>query len=515
MAETMMTRVEVRPRPIGDIVFVHGLGGDAKSTWMASSKTETSFWPKWVADEFPRHNVWSLQYDASPINWLSHAMSLPDRAINIADLLVQVGIGRRPVMFVVHSLGGLVIKEVLRLAHGEAADPEVSKIATNTHGIAFLATPHRGSGLASKARWLAYLGLRPAHTIEDLMFQKPELRELNNWFRNKFFSQKATHSLDVLVYREARPTRSVWIVRPESADPEFSNITCIPVDRNHSTICKPKDKADQVYVGVCNFIKKTLPADRADGHHISAPRSILVLDRIEQWRQILERCNDDPNHVAFIVHGTRRQNVGLFAQRIETFLRDECARKHGVPHRLDRHGDGSTAVTAGDWVGRMIAATDAKKGPLESELRRETKHHAAAFLYFDRAGPLRDLGPDALKGLETFLTADLPRALAAAGGNNPIRLFFLVEDNLQLARALHAALSRPTATIQVHKVLELTFPPWDEVEKFIHAEFGAVPEEVRARCEGCYYTADAAGHDLRTLADGLRDVLFAWEDEHR
>ena len=55
----------------------------------------------------------------------------------------------RPIIFVGHSLGGLVIKQALITAreheHTLSEDDEYAKILRNTVGIVFLGTPHRGS----------------------------------------------------------------------------------------------------------------------------------------------------------------------------------------------------------------------------------------------------------------------------------------------------------------------------------------------------------------------------------
>ena len=79
-----------------DVVFLHGLGGDALETWRYGDDESTS-WPHWMGEEFPEVGVWSLGYAASPSKRfrslrnlknlfsakssdLGHAMSLPDRA---------------------------------------------------------------------------------------------------------------------------------------------------------------------------------------------------------------------------------------------------------------------------------------------------------------------------------------------------------------------------------------------------------------------------------------------------
>ncbi|KAK3380892.1 hypothetical protein B0H63DRAFT_474541 [Podospora didyma] len=51
---------------------------------------------------------------------------------------------RRPVVFVAHSLGGLIVKEVLRRSEA-SEEEEIKDIVRSTKGIIFLGTPHRGS----------------------------------------------------------------------------------------------------------------------------------------------------------------------------------------------------------------------------------------------------------------------------------------------------------------------------------------------------------------------------------
>lgn len=75
-----------------DVVFIHGLGGDASITWRHGTDAKTS-WPHWVGAEFSNVGVWSLGYAASPSGWTrllptwlgdardaGFTMSLPDRA---------------------------------------------------------------------------------------------------------------------------------------------------------------------------------------------------------------------------------------------------------------------------------------------------------------------------------------------------------------------------------------------------------------------------------------------------
>ena len=50
----------------------------------------------------------------------------------------------RDLIFIAHSLGGIITKEVLRLSHTDF-DEAVNKISNCTTGVFFFGTPHRGS----------------------------------------------------------------------------------------------------------------------------------------------------------------------------------------------------------------------------------------------------------------------------------------------------------------------------------------------------------------------------------
>lgn len=55
----------------------------------------------------------------------------------------------RPLIFVAHSLGGILIKVALDSSRRSTHQPQYLPLYTSTHGIIFLGTPHRGSSAAS------------------------------------------------------------------------------------------------------------------------------------------------------------------------------------------------------------------------------------------------------------------------------------------------------------------------------------------------------------------------------
>ncbi|KAF7510444.1 hypothetical protein GJ744_006723 [Endocarpon pusillum] len=144
-----------------DIVFIHGLTGDREKTWSGNSAVTP--WPKiLLPKELPQARILTFGYDAYIADW--RAMVSKNRISNHSkNLLAALANHRenddtnnRPIIFVAHSLGGLVCEDAL-LASRNSADKYQQNILEYTRGIIFLGTPHSGSGLAEWAEKLAKL----------------------------------------------------------------------------------------------------------------------------------------------------------------------------------------------------------------------------------------------------------------------------------------------------------------------------------------------------------------------
>jgi pimeloyl-ACP methyl ester carboxylesterase len=301
-----MSELHLIPRtgkdePRADVIFVHGLGGDPFSTWWHDPDQLKDSWPFWLAEEVPEVQVHSLEYEASPSKWLGPAMPLTDRATNVLTVLETHGIGRRPIVFICHSLGGLLAKQMLR----DAEDTSVEgwrAIAAQTKTIVFLATPHAGS---DHATWLHRLGtlLRASRAIEDLRAHDAHLRNLNTWYREN----APGLSISTHCFFETYPTRIGMIVSPTSADPGISGVLPRSVDADHVSICKPKSRRDLVYRYVLQRVqerseiqtdettspalKETLSEPLKHGRMQEHLSSIVDFRRqADGWKRFHERC---------------------------------------------------------------------------------------------------------------------------------------------------------------------------------------------------------------------------------
>jgi alpha-beta hydrolase superfamily lysophospholipase len=134
-----------RSNAVLDVVFVHGLTGTPLETWTVGGE----YWPKWLCNDLPGVGVYAIGYPAGLFEkWAKKEMNLHERAGNILEHLAGYGFGERPLAFISHSLGGILVKEILR-ASKESTDEDLGRIAQNTRLAVFLATPHTGASLAA------------------------------------------------------------------------------------------------------------------------------------------------------------------------------------------------------------------------------------------------------------------------------------------------------------------------------------------------------------------------------
>lgn len=238
------------------VIFIHGLHGDYIRSW-ASSKNKKYFWPTWLTEDLEDICIWSVQYGAKLAFIVDDDMAFKDQAPNILENILNRDeiLGKR-IFFIGHSMGGLIIKQMMRLANDQSHREETQRLMSCVTGIAFLGTPHTGSDLSTRltslpARILfAFFKVAPSSLTSYLYRNNPELRELNVWYRD----WDRLNPLARLILGEGRNTRILGrIVKPDSSDPGLTS-RMIMVDKDHGGICKPDDKEDEVYIHIRKFL---------------------------------------------------------------------------------------------------------------------------------------------------------------------------------------------------------------------------------------------------------------------
>lgn len=154
-----ITPVYTHPEASVDIVLVHGLNGHPFKTWQAKNGV---FWP---TDLLPRSlrdrhanvlvygynaDVYSRDNDRSPSdNFVhQHAQTL---VMSLTSYRKEEDCLRRPIVWVAHSLGGILVKRALLYSNDLRSSDKIDdrNIFVSTYGVIFLGTPHAGSDLAT------------------------------------------------------------------------------------------------------------------------------------------------------------------------------------------------------------------------------------------------------------------------------------------------------------------------------------------------------------------------------
>ncbi|KAI0401354.1 hypothetical protein F4802DRAFT_428819 [Xylaria palmicola] len=233
-----------------DIVAVHGLNEDSVEAW-----TDSGTGVNWLRDLLPRHvktaRVLTYGYDASPALFLTNGASVAIQ--RSAECLVQElyadrrfsGMLRRPIIFICHGLGGIVVKKSLVYSSTRTA----AKIDhlwdqfVSTFAILFFGTPHdrtkRSSWHAleklSSGSWQTKVLsgdrlLRPAGE-DDVFFQSitAEFNPIMKQFHLFFFWEEL---------RTAVGDRYQYIVDPSSAVIDVDNTEKAGIHATHLHMIK-------------------------------------------------------------------------------------------------------------------------------------------------------------------------------------------------------------------------------------------------------------------------------------
>jgi tetratricopeptide (TPR) repeat protein len=263
----------------GSVVFVHGLGGHPYGSWQRARDPD-SFWPLWLAQDVEGLTVLTLGYAAPRSNWLGTAMPLRNRAVEILEILLAAPELRDgPVAFICHSLGGLLVKQILLdLDRQKAMRPEAAALVERITQIVFLATPHATSRHATflgRLRFLAW----PSAVARVLVANDRALHAINIAYRRLaqerkdglhhriFYETRGTGAGSGLsppgnprgnrrIFYETRSTGAEFVATEASADARLPGLPPIPIDADHIKTAKPADRFALQYTGIRNFVSE-------------------------------------------------------------------------------------------------------------------------------------------------------------------------------------------------------------------------------------------------------------------
>lgn len=282
-----------------DIVFVHGLGGHFRNTW-CKNHDPSLFWPGlWLPQEphIQKARILSFGYNA---NYGAGARSSSNINDFAKELLYEMGfgkdeygedlgIGRVPIIFVVHSMGGLVVKKAYLLGQ---IDEEYQAIVGSISAVIFLATPHRGTNLAEILTKVLTASLQSPKTfIAELNRSSSALEELNEQFRH------VAPRLSIVSFYETLPTSvgpmKLMVLEKESSILGYAKEVSRALNADHHTVCKYSSPEDSNYVSVCNVLKSLVERLRSKGVSALSSRTLVEAKEIERVFAISSDAEND------------------------------------------------------------------------------------------------------------------------------------------------------------------------------------------------------------------------------
>ncbi|KAI0552310.1 hypothetical protein F4679DRAFT_535245 [Xylaria curta] len=269
-----------------DIIFVHGLGGHSRKTW-SKDHDPSFFWPGlWLPSEtdIGTARISTFGYNA---DWRGAAKSISNVTDFAKEILFEMRFGKdgsgrdlnfgaNPIIFVVHSMGGLVVKKAYLLGLHDANYQQVTK---GVSAIIFLSTPHRGTNLAKILNRVLAASFQSAkHFISDLSKSSSAIEELNEQFRH------VAPNLSIWSFYETLATSigpwKIMVLEKDSSVLGYPAEISRPLQADHHDVCKFSSPVDPNYVAVRNAIQSlvTQLRDRKPETQTQVPNSTTLAD---------------------------------------------------------------------------------------------------------------------------------------------------------------------------------------------------------------------------------------------
>ncbi|KAH8766531.1 hypothetical protein BGZ57DRAFT_492627 [Hyaloscypha finlandica] len=292
--------------PILDIVFIHGFTGHPHRTWSQKRGVnrdqnedddddgerpskfrklfpsasplqgrngvgKSIYWPRdLVPVTVPNARVLTYGYDTHIRHWAGSAID-KSTVYDIAwNFLVTLEAERRvetsrPLLFVAHSLGGIIVKEALRRSRGcEAYQGHLRSIYNFTSGIIFFGTPHGGAdprGLIMHVmeKTIRAMGFKVNEQIVNTLLPTAErLKEL----RDEFGPMARQRNWTVYSFQEQYGVKVLGDKKVVEDTASCLNDPTIEITqhiaRNHMEMCRFSELDDVEYRKVAMAIDRVL-----------------------------------------------------------------------------------------------------------------------------------------------------------------------------------------------------------------------------------------------------------------
>lgn len=250
------------------IIFVHGVFGDAVTTWL--NDDSGNYWPLLLKEDAEIRNagfdIYSVGFDSPLFERTSSIQEVAQPLLQ--DLQTRSFFSNyQQIYFIAHSMGGLIVKHMLVDLNTPTEEINLKKI----RAVIFLATPSQGANIAGLARFLSF---------------NPQIKAMESALKNENLLQLESRWLALLDGRdkqsfhfpksfcayETKDTLWISIVNRQDAITRCDDPPSRPIARNHIDIVKPFDQNDNPF----DWVKKKI---------ISA--SLLAADQTQQDKERL------------------------------------------------------------------------------------------------------------------------------------------------------------------------------------------------------------------------------------
>ncbi|KAH8820667.1 hypothetical protein F5884DRAFT_57550 [Xylogone sp. PMI_703] len=254
-----------------DIIFVHGLGGDSRATW-SKGHDPAFFWPElWLPfdPDLGNARIFTFGYNAN------FRVGAPKSIATISDFAKQLlygmafgrdnngqkfEIGKAPIIFIAHSMGGLVAKKAYLMGQ---IDVEYRHIVQAISAMIFLATPHRGSNLADILDRVLQVSFQSSKSfIKELKQSSPSIEEINETFRHVAPKLSIFSFYETLLTTIAK-SKKVMVLDKHSSILGYENEVSTALDADHHDVCKYSNTDDPNYRHILDALKSLVWRYRA------------------------------------------------------------------------------------------------------------------------------------------------------------------------------------------------------------------------------------------------------------
>jgi tetratricopeptide (TPR) repeat protein len=252
------------------IVFVHGIFGNAGRTWTAPTG---AYWPRLLLgdDAFHDFDVYVANYESPP---LGNTLTVDEVVATLNSRFTADGVftKHREVVFVCHSLGGIIVQQLLLTFRENARKVPL---------IYFFGVPEEGAQVAAIGKWFSSDPL-----LKTLLHgnENEYLLSLENQWRAARFE----------VHRycayEKKPVKGGIVIVDRLSSTRNCDDPPIPINEDHFGIVKPSNRAHDSYIALRNAILayKSSPQSRAGAanspvkvtKHVTALKGLVVANQL-------------------------------------------------------------------------------------------------------------------------------------------------------------------------------------------------------------------------------------------